>query len=229
MVNPREHTYVIIPAKDEGPRIERVVKAVQEAGFDHIIVVDDGSRDHTGKIAARAGATVLRHLINLGAGAATQTGIAFALSQQAQYLVTLDGDGQHLAEDITLLMERLWEQDLDLVIGSRFLLKENKIPPVRRFYNLAGNFITFLVTGIYLSDSQSGFRAFRKEVAELLKTTQNGFEYCSETIIYVMEEKLRYEEVPIQVLYTDETMQKGQNFLNGLNMIWRLFTHKLIK
>lgn len=214
--------FVVIPAKDEAGRIAPVIQKCRELGYEHIVVVDDGSQDNTREVASREGAKVVQHIINLGAGAATQTGIAYALQEGADLLVTLDADHQHFPEDIPRLIERLNNSHAEIVIGSRFLHAENEIPLSRIWFNRIGNWINFLITGLWVTDSQSGMKAFTAEFARSVEIRMDGFEFCIELIRYASHHKFHLEEVPIRVQYTPDTLSKGQNFFSGLRMLARL-------
>lgn len=218
------NVYVIIPALNEASRIGKVIYATRLQGFDNIIVVDDGSSDNTSKTAVNFGATVLYHQINLGPGAATQTGIEYALEQGADIIVTIDADHQHFPEDIPRLLDTLHKESVDVVIGSRFL-QDNDIPSVRRFYNRIGNWLTALITGIFISDSQSGMKAFRAGFARKIAFNFNGYEFCTEFIFFLRRFHASYREVPINVRYSKETLEKGQSFGNGVKMALRFFKH----
>jgi len=211
--------YIVIPAKDEGSRIEQVVQGVRQQGYEHIIVVNDGSQDQTSRQARAAGAEVVSHLVNLGAGAATKTGIECALEKGAAFIVTLDGDGQHYPEDIPNLLNVLKESDLDVVLGSRFKHPDNTIPRSRLILNRLGNALTALITGLWVSDSQSGMKAFRAEFGQKLDFQFSGYEFCTEFIHLVRHHRAKYQEVPIRVHYSRETMTKGQSVRNGFQMV----------
>jgi len=218
----RDSVFVVMPAKDEAPRVGKVINGILANGYKNVIVVNDGSMDQTEAISSNLGAIVLNHPINLGPGAATQTGIAFALQMGAKVVVTIDSDDQHKSSDIDKLVGRLLETNADFVIGSRFLKESNEIPKQRIFYNKVGNFITYLLTGLKVSDSQSGMKAFKAEFAEKWELTCNGFEFCIEIIWHAQHHNAVIEEVPIHVTYTAETMSKGQNILSGFRMLGRL-------
>lgn len=214
--------FIVIPAKDEGKRIGEVIKSTQTCGYSNVVVVDDGSTDNTAEVAKSMNATVLHHIVNLGPGAATQTGITYALRSGADIIVTIDADTQHYPEDICKLVEPLLEDEYDLVIGSRFLHHGNKIPFIRIVYNKIANIITFLVTGTRLTDSQTGMKAFTKEFIGNSELKYNGFEFCIEMIRFIGLNRSKYIEIPIKVKYTQETMEKGQSFNTGLEMIAKL-------
>jgi len=217
--------YIVIPAKNEAERIGQVIHRTLLQGFDQIIVVDDGSSDNTAQVAGEFGAIVLSHAINLGAGAATQTGIEFALNQGADLIVTMDGDSQHFPEDIPKIVAFLEKEQVDVVIGSRFLSVNPEIPAMRRIYNRLGNWLTRLITGTYTSDSQSGMKAFRAEFARKIDFHFNGYEFCTEFIYLIGHHKATFAEVPINVHYNKETLRKGQSLGNGIKMALRFLKH----
>lgn len=220
-----EDVYIIIPAKDEGKRIGRVISKVLNEGFYNIIVVNDGSTDDTKSVAHKLGATVLTHHVCLGAGAATQTGMDYAMSMNANIVVTIDGDDQHCPSDIKSLVSTMREKKVDVVIGSRFLKIDNDVPKTRIFFNKVGNLVTGLLTGLFVTDSQSGFKAMHRRFVNKTQINLNGYEFCTEIINLIKLNKASYIEVPIKVSYTEETLAKGQNFFNGVKMVGRLVRH----
>lgn len=218
------NVYVVIPAKDEERYIDILLGKLMDLGFENIIVVNDNSQDNTGNIAEeRENVVVLDHSINLGAGAATQTGITYAVEKSADIIVTIDADLQHHPDDLLKLIDVLIEEDHDLVIGSRFL-KKNDIPTSRIFFNKGANIISWFLTGKYLSDSQSGLKAFNYNLAQKLDLKYDGFEFCMEIIKVANSEKLKIKEMPVNVTYTPETMNKGQGLKSGLNILSKLLS-----
>ncbi|NRB62546.1 MAG: glycosyltransferase family 2 protein [Saprospiraceae bacterium] len=214
-----EDVYIIIPAKDEDTRIGQVVDSILDLGYSNVIVVDDGSSDQTRSTVQLKGVTVVSHAVNLGVGAATKTGIEVALEKGAQYLVTMDGDGQHFADDIPALVSTLVSAHVDCVLGSRFKMKGHAIPKARIFMNQIGNIITALITGLWVSDSQSGMKAFTADFGRKLDFQFSGYEFCTEFIHFLRQHKASFKEVPIKVHYSSETMKKGQSFKNGFRML----------
>lgn len=215
--------FIVLPAKDEGKRIGRVLQETLSLGYTNIIVVNDGSMDNTEKISKEYGATVINHAVNLGAGAATQTGIQFAVEQGADIVVTMDADHQHHPSDIKQLVTEMENKEADLVIGSRFLNTANNIPIHRQYYNKVGNLITLFFTGLKVSDSQSGMKAMRADFIQKTHLHSAGYEFCIEIIRNAKKYNATISEVPIKVTYSKETLEKGQNFFNGFKMVFNLF------
>jgi glycosyltransferase involved in cell wall biosynthesis len=219
---------IVIPAFNEAGAIGAVVAdAVSVA--DAVIVVDDGSHDDTRAVALAAGAMVVRHAINRGVGGATGTGLKAALRIGADAIVTMDADGQHRAEDAARLFARLAQGDIDFVNGSRLLDRTTGKMPLRRvFYNTIANVLTFLLFGVWVSDSQSGLRGLSRRAASVVELRTNGFEVCSEMIQQIRRHGWRYAEVPIPAIYTAYSMSKGQNLGNGVRTAVRLLLRRFI-
>lgn len=216
--------FVIIPAKDEERFIDLLFKELTQLGFKNIVLVNDSSVDRTRAIAEdRPNVTVLDHVINLGAGAATQTGIAYAVEKNAEIILTIDADLQHNPKNLIDLVRAMESDGADLVIGSRFNQKNN-IPKSRIFFNKVGNIISWVLTGKYLSDSQSGLKAISKKLAQKLDMSYDGFEFCMEIIKVANSTNSKIIEIPIDVIYTAETMEKGQGLASGFKMIARIFS-----
>lgn len=213
--------WIVIPARNESQKIGEVIDKIKQEGYQDIIVVDDGSTDNTGEVARKSGAQILRHSLNRGAGAATFTGMKAALLKGADVIVTLDADGQHAPEDVQNLIQPILDDKADAVIGSR-LIQRKDMPWIRRVFNYIGNFVTWMLFGLWVSDSQSGFKAFSKKAAAQIEIKTSGYEFCSEMIREINVKRLRYAEVPIQTHYTEYSMQKGQSFSNGVKTFWKL-------
>jgi len=196
-------------------------------GFHHVVVVNDGSTDTTAQIARDAHAVVLTHTINLGPGAATQTGITYAVKQGAEIIVTLDADAQHNPTEIGRLVDVLIDKKLDVVIGSRFIKSQPGIPVTRIIFNRIANLFTFVYTGIWMTDSQSGFKVMHRRFAKKLNMRFNGFEFCTEFVSHMKRHSAQYKELPIQVMYSKETMQKGQSLFNGFRMVLAFLRREL--
>lgn len=216
--------FIVVPAHNEEGRIHKVLRETIALGLTNIIVVNDASTDDTMNVVSAYNEVLLiNHLINLGPGGATQTGIDYAISKGANYIATIDGDYQHDPKDLIKLYNKIKNSDSDLVIGSRFK-GNNSIPFLRRVYNKAGNLITYLLTGTLISDSQSGLKIIKSSLAKKITLESNGFEFCIELIKNAISKNAKIEEIPIKVRYTKETMQKGQSLSSGFSMLSRLFS-----
>jgi glycosyltransferase involved in cell wall biosynthesis len=212
--------FVVIPAYNEEGTISQVIKEVRKY-TENVIVIDDGSKDRTAQLAKKQKAIVYCHLINRGLGGALATGIEVALKKKADIILTFDADGQHQAEDIPRLVKPIIESEADIVIGSRFLEK-NKIPFNRKIANFIGNIITFILFGLWVSDSQSGLRCFNKKAAKTLKIETSSMEVSSEIIKEIKRHHLRLKEIPVKAIYTDYSLSKGQNFILGMKTMIKL-------
>jgi glycosyltransferase involved in cell wall biosynthesis len=215
--------YIVIPAYNEEQVIAEVLRGLRDAGYARVIVVDDGSTDNTGLAARSAGAAVvLQHFLNRGKGAAAKTGIEAAKRLGADTVVTMDGDGQHDPADIARML-RLLDEGWEVVLGSR--LKDPRgMPRWKILANVAGNLITWALYGLWVTDSQSGFRAYSRKALDLIDTRTDRYEYDSEVIREIGRHHLKFIEIPITVIYTEYSMGKAnkQGFTNGLKTIFRM-------
>jgi glycosyltransferase involved in cell wall biosynthesis len=209
--------WVVIAAYNEEKVVANTVKNVL-ADYPNVVVVSDGSRDRTAEEATSAGAAVLRHPINLGQGAALQTGIDYALSRDADYIVTFDADGQHRVADIGALLAKLKSENADIAFGSRFLGEAVGITPRRRLVLKLGVLFNFIFTGLMMTDAHNGLRVMTADSARKIRIRQNGMAHASEFVEQVARLKLRWIEVPIVVIYTDYSAAKGQRLGNSFNI-----------
>jgi glycosyltransferase involved in cell wall biosynthesis len=218
---------IVVPAYNEAKVIGNVLdELLKQFSAGNIIVVDDGSTDETAKLAEQRGVIVLKHFLNRGLGASLKTGFERALEDNADIIVTFDADGQHQVEDISRLIQPILDQKAEIVIGSRFLTAQS-MPVLRNFYNRLGNFITFIFFGIWTTDSQSGLRAFSRSALQKMETVCDRMEISSEIIHQIKKQNLRLVEIPIEAIYTNYSLSKGQNFINGFKTFLRLLIHKL--
>jgi UDP-N-acetylglucosamine---dolichyl-phosphate N-acetylglucosaminyltransferase len=217
---------VVIPAYNEERTIVGVIRGLKQCGFTRLIVVDDGSRDRTGALAAREGVIRLRHLLNRGLGGALGTGISAALRLGAEVIVTFDADGQHDPHDLRRLLEPLEAGEAEVVIGSR-MLDPRGMPYRRRVANGLANVVTYLLFGGWTTDSQSGLRAFSRRAAAQLQLMTTGMEVSSEIIAETVRHRLRRKEVPVQAIYTEYSLSKGQSLTVGLQTLVKLVLAKL--
>ncbi len=218
--------WVTIAAYNEASVIARVISNLSSCGY-RIVVVDDGSSDATRDIALANGAIAIRHPVNLGQGAALQTGITYALSQGADAIVTFDADGQHRASDIAALLGALKRDDSEFALGSRFLGRSLRLPPARRLLLRAATLFTRLTTGLRLTDTHNGLRAMTRRGAAAIQLRQNRMAHASEILSQIASSGLRYSEVPVTVEYTAYSLAKGQRLGDSLTILFDLFAEKL--
>jgi len=216
----RHGTWVVIAAYNEAAVIEQVVASVVQAGW-HVVVVDDGSGDATRDRARAGGATVLRHSINLGQGAALQTGVDYAIRRGARAIVTFDADGQHDPEDIPTIVDAL--ADHDIALGSRFLGTVEGATQRRMVLLRAAVMMSNRLAGLKLTDAHCGMRGFRATAAPRLRITQDRMAHASELLKKVQSSGLTYTEVPITVRYTEHSKRKGQTGFQAIRILFDYF------
>jgi glycosyltransferase involved in cell wall biosynthesis len=195
-----------------------------------VVVVDDGSNDSTAEIAGRFPVILLRHMTNLGQGAALQTGISYALKfPSARYIVTFDADGQHNPGDILRLVRACEDGSYDVALGSRFMRGGGaaNISFGRILALKLAVLLTRLTTGLRLSDTHNGLRAFTRQAASRITITQNGMAHASEILNLITALHLRYVEVPVTINYSAYSVGKGQSFWNSINILWDMFLGRL--
>ncbi len=213
--------WIIVPAFNEAQAVGDVVADLKSV-FAHVVCVDDGSRDDTARVALRAGAHVVSHPVNLGQGAAIQTGVEYARRQPgAQLFVTFDADGQHRVADVLAMLGRLARGDVDVVIGTRFAGNTvNRTPPAKRLILRAAAMLSPSSRRLGLTDAHNGLRVFNRTVADNLTLTMSGMSHAGEFIKLIDENRWRVAEQPVEILYTDYSMSKGQPLLNGVNIVF---------
>lgn len=217
----------VIPAYNEATRIGSVVSAVK-AYVEDVIVVDDGSSDGTAAQAKAAGARVVRHIQNSGAGAATMTGIEAARRMGFDIVITLDADEQHDPKDIPALLEPITVGKADIVFANRFGQK-NRIPFIRRVFNGIGNVVTLIATGRWVADSQCGYKAFGPVAVRQINLRMSGFEFCTEIVRESVHHKWRIAQVPVKVVYSEYTLAKGQSFANGVRTAFKILLRSFLR
>jgi glycosyltransferase involved in cell wall biosynthesis len=226
---PSPDLWVVIAAYNEEPRLGATLAGLLARGYTNVVVVDDGSRDRTSEVARAAGVWVLRHLINLGQGAALQTGISFALLRGAGLIVTFDADGQHDPDEIPALLAPVRSGTADVALGSRFLGAAVNIPLSRKIVLKGGVLFTRLFSGIRVTDTHNGFRALSRSAAQQIHLRQNRMAHASEILDQIQERRLRYVEVPVTIRYSAETMAKGQSSWNALKIVAQLLLGRFVR
>jgi glycosyltransferase involved in cell wall biosynthesis len=220
MLSETRNVWIVVPAFNEAGMIGEVIADLRSV-FSNVVCVDDGSRDDTGEVALRAGAHLVRHPVNLGQGAAIQTGVEYARRQPgAQVFATFDADGQHRVKDLVTMIDRLGTGDVDLVIGTRFGPGVSRPPLLKRVVLQTATRLSPRGRKLGLTDTNNGLRVFNKTVADGLDITMNGMSHATEFIMLIAENRWRVAEEPVEVLYTEYSQSKGQPLLNGVNIIF---------
>ena len=207
---------VIIPAYNEEKLIGRVLRRLKTQAVE-IVVVDDGSKDNTGKVAKEFGVTVLQHRINLGKGAAMKTGIEFAIRLKPDFVIFMDGDGQHDSKYIPEFCKKI-EQGFDIVFGARKL--SDKVPFVRFFGNRVGAFIINLLFHIYRSDLLCGYIALTPDAYKKIKWDSSRYGVETEIVARTGKNKLKYEEVSMEAIYNDK--YKGVTIMDAIGILFNI-------
>lgn len=222
--------FVVVPAYNECRVIRDTMRPLIEMGYS-VVVVDDASTDGTASALKGLPVYILRHRINRGAGAATQTGMSFALAQGARYIVHFDADGQHRAEDIPVLLAPLLAGQADVVMGSRFMRPADRaaVPRARRLLLRGGVIFNGLLTGMWLTDAHIGLRAFTADAAARIDIRERGFAHGSEILQQIKRAKVRCIEQPTMVSYTAYSMAKGQSALNAVRIVFDLLLRRILR
>jgi glycosyltransferase involved in cell wall biosynthesis len=224
----QDRVFVIIPSYNEGPVLRATVESLLDYKYQ---IVDDGSAVAARAQLANLPVHYLRHSVNLGQGAALETGTEYAVLQGAEVIVHFDADGQHDPRCIREFIQPILRGECDAVLGSRFLDRRHiaSIPFERRVVLRVGIFVSWLFTGVWLSDAHNGLRAFSGEAARKIKMTEAGFAHATEILALIKQAKLRYQEFPTLVRYTEHSLKKGQNSLNGINILFDLLVSKVLR
>ena len=213
-------TWLIVPCYNEGTVIFDVLTSARET-FPNIVGVNDGSADDSAAQIRAAGAHLVDHPVNLGQGAAIQTGVEYARAQPgAKYFVTFDADGQHQVKDVMRMIERLRTEPLDIIVGTRFAGQENsQVPWIKRAVLKTVVMLSPRTKKLGLTDAHNGLRAFNRRVAEEMNIRMNGMSHASEIVSMIDKHGWRVDEEPVDILYTEYSMSKGQSLINGVNIL----------
>lgn len=215
-----DDTWLIVPCFNEGAVIFDVLANALET-FPNIVAVNDGSKDNSAEQIHAAGAHLVNHPVNLGQGAALQTGVEYARAQKnARFFVTFDADGQHQVKDVVRMVERLREEPLDIIVGTRFAGQDNsQVPWIKRLVLKTVVLLSPRTKRLGLTDAHNGLRAFNRKVAEEMNIRMNGMSHASEIITMIDQHGWRVAEEPVDILYTEYSMSKGQSLINGVNIL----------
>lgn len=221
--------WVLIAAYNEASVISDVIKDVLLNVTDNVLVVNDGSSDNTAEIAKAAGAQVISHCDNLGQGAALQTGFSYLKGIDFDYVVTFDADGQHMYEDIFVMMEALEKEQADIALGSRFLGRVENISKKKLLTLKAAIAFTNATSGVTLTDSHNGLRLLTARAVNEISITQRGMAHASEIIDEIYNKNLKWCEVPVTIKYTEYSVSKGQRISNSISIVLDLLINRLYK
>ncbi len=212
--------WVLIPACNEAAALPDVISELKNAGY-RTLVVDDGSRDETATVARTFADRVLSHPINLGQGAALQTGMAWLVKQQVPFVVHFDADGQHRVADIPAMLAPLLADEADITLGSRFMSggAAIDISKGRKQLLRLARITNGLLTGLWLTDAHNGLRALNLKALSSIRLRHNGMAHASEILLEIRKHELRYREVPVHISYSGYSRLKGQSGWNALQIL----------
>ncbi len=216
--------YIVIAAYNEEKNIANILRSLVNLDY-NIVVVDDGSKDRTVDIVKNYPVTLLKHIINRGQGASLVTGTEYAYQKGADIVVHFDADGQHLISEISKIIKPIMDNEVDIVLGSKFLQK-NKIPFFKKYFIIKPAIVfNNLFTGIKLTDVHNGFRGLSRKSLDLINIKQDGMAHASEIIAEIKKYKLKYKEVSVTVIYNEF----GQGLSGGLKILKDLMFDNIIK
>lgn len=218
--------FIVVPAFNEGRRLSAVLDDLATTGH-QVVVVDDGSRDRTVEVGKRHGCYVLRHSFNRGQGAALQTGITFALREGADAIVTFDADGQHQISDLPALLEPVLSKRCDVALGNRFMSLGSNVPAARKVILQLGRVFTYFTSGVRVGDCHNGYRAFSRKGASAICMKQDRMAHASEIYDQIKAARLTFEEVPVTIRYSAETLAKGQKLSNSISVLFHYLYGKI--
>ncbi len=214
----------LVPAYNEEKRIGSVIRSLF-GHVDEIVVIDDGSQDGTAKAARAAGATVLRHEINRGQGAALQTGQDYARKHGADFVIHFDGDGQFDTADIGAAKQHLIESKADILFGSRFLRQDTRIPLTKRMILLPlARWMQRFLFGVRLSDAHNGFRVLNSTALNVITITQDRMAHATEIPVLAQRHGLSTVEFPVKIYYHEY----GQGPKGALRILKDLFIGQFV-
>lgn len=224
-----DRIFVVIPSYNEGKVIRQTILSLGDAY--QVVVVDDASTDDTANAVSDLPVYYLRHDINLGQGAALQTGMDFARQQGADVVVHFDADGQHNPADIPRFIDALHTKNVDIVLGSRFLRHDDliAIPRLRRLLLRVARLVNGLLTGLWLSDAHNGFRVMNRRALTAIQLKENRMAHASEILIQIRRQKLQYIETSTHIIYTDYSQVKGQRWQGAIDILIDVFINKYFR
>jgi polyprenyl-phospho-N-acetylgalactosaminyl synthase len=221
--------WVIVRCYNEASVVGDVIRGLKTV-FPNVVGVDDGSRDSSSEEMAGAGANVVRHAVNLGAGAALQTGLQYALlDHSAGYFLCFDADGQHRVDDASAMIDRMRVEAMDILIGSRFLGRAENMPASRKVLLKAGRVFEKLTSRVDLTDAHNGLRVFSRTFASQVDLSMSDMAYASELLGIIARSGLTYAEHPVTIDYTEYSMHKGQRSINSVNIAMDIWMNQILR
>ena len=221
-------TYVVLPAYNEATRIKPVLEDIARKGY-NMVIVNDGSSDNTLEVIKQVKKEfpdkihIFSLMINRGVGIATQTGFEAVLKYNPKYVVSMDSDGQHSADDLDEVIKPLVSGEAQAVIGVRPF---EDMPRTRSFANSIMNLLTRIFYGVDVSDSQTGFRAITIDALDKISINATGYLISSEFIREINDNNIPFAEVPIKTIYTPETQAKGTNITEAFKILLQMIKHQ---
>lgn len=210
--------WVVIPLYNEATVIAEVIRDLLPV-FPNVVCIDDGSRDGSGEIARAAGAHLVTHPINLGQGAALQTGFDYAIERGAEYVVTFDADGQHRVVDASAMLQQARDENMAIVFGSRFLDDRTNPGILKKIVLKTAVAVTNITTRTKLTDAHNGLRVIRADALRMFTLRQDRMAHGTEIVVKLGRTGLPYTEHPVEVIYSDYSKAKGQSLLNSVNIL----------
>lgn len=221
--------FIIVPGFNEALVIRQTIETILAKNYS-VVVVDDASADNTRKALLGLPVYYIRHLSNLGQGAAIRTGMELALKKNAEYLVTFDADGQHDVNDIEKMIALLQQEKVDIVFGSRFLEgAATNVHKSRKIVLKTARLINYLASGILLSDANNGLRAMTREAALKMQITENRSSHNAQVQNLVKKYGLKYAECPVNISYSDYSKKKGLRNINSIRILYDLILYKIFR
>ena len=223
--------FIVIPSYNEGRVIAHTIQKLRRLYNYSIVVIDDCSTDNTEGVLRNFDIYYLRHSVNLGQGAALQTGMNFALRQDAALVIHFDADGQHNQDDIPRFIDKALDGSCDIVLGSRFKRTEDleAVPPLRRLILRMATLVNGLTTGLWLSDAHNGFRVLTPTALAAIRLRENRMAHATEILSQIRKNDLRYVELPTHIVYTEYSQEKGQSWSNAFNILLDLFISRHLR
>ncbi len=218
----KKNIWVVVPAYNEEKNISKIIRGIKKYSK-NVIIVDDGSKDKTSEIAERSNAVVLKHVVNIGKGAALKTGCDFAVKNGSEMIIVIDADAQHNPEDIPKFINNL--NGAEIVFGYRKL--DKRMPFILKFGNWFINKVIKYLYNIKVRDSQCGYRAFTSRAYKKIRWQAVNYSMESEMIANVGRNKLKYKEVPIETVYGDR--YKGTTIVDGIKIVMDMFLWKFLR